>query len=77
MKNIHFLIFLLLWVGDFYAQGLELNREHNYMLSVQAQEPFTTVDALEAALAAQKIYNATYADGLGRPMQQNGHQCIS
>ena len=52
------------------AQGLELNREHNYILSVEAQKPFTTVDALETAPATQKIYNITYADGLGRPMQQ-------
>ena len=53
------------------AQGLDLNEEHNYMLSVQAQEPFTTVKALETAPEAQKIYNITYADGLGRPVQQN------
>ncbi|WP_344821241.1 DUF6443 domain-containing protein, partial [Aquimarina gracilis] len=57
-------------IGTLYAQGVEVSNDQNYVLSVQAQQPHTTVESMEAAPIEDKIQNVTYYDGLGRPMQQ-------
>ncbi len=67
-----YIIGVITTMGATYAQGLDLSRDQNYMMAVRAQEPFATVNELETAPQEQKIYNITYYDGLGRPMQQTG-----
>ncbi len=67
-----YIIGVITTMGVTYAQGLDLSRDQNYMMAVRAQEPFATVNELETAPQEQKIYNITYYDGLGRPMQQTG-----
>ncbi len=70
IKTIVYIIVAFTTIGATYAQGLELSEGQNYMMAVKAQEPFTAVTELETAPQEQKIYNITYYDGLGRPMQQ-------
>ncbi|GAA4275982.1 DUF6443 domain-containing protein [Aquimarina mytili] len=65
-----YIIVVLTTIVASYGQELELSDGQNYMMAVKAQQPFANVTELETAPQEQKIYNITYYDGLGRPMQQ-------
>ncbi|MBL0684865.1 DUF6443 domain-containing protein [Aquimarina mytili] len=71
IKNTLYIIGLLLTISTTYAQGLVPSEDQNYVMAVQALQPFTSANALETAPEDQKVQTITYYDGLGRPIQQN------
>ncbi len=71
IKNTLYIIGLLFTISTTYAQGLVPSEDQNYVMAVQALQPFTSANALETAPEDQKIQTITYYDGLGRPIQQN------